>query len=193
VLAATIALATLAAIAPMFAQQIELARQARDTDLVETAATQDINAIRRFARYWRIKNGPYSETYLNETVTGHNPTGPDGGYRQRSSGTVGYVPVTRQECLTKDSFLVNFLADLKNFSAANIDVVNYPQFLGVARDITPPGLKSRYLLTRNMKRISTDPGLPTMVVTYALSPIGKARPIAFERTAELQLELQGGC
>jgi hypothetical protein len=186
VLAATAAVTTLAIIAPMFAQQIELAKRARDTDLIETAATQDVNAIRRFARYWRMKSGSYSQSYLNPNVTG-------GSYTQRTSGLITYSPLVLTECLTKDRFLINFLADLKNFQYANVDIVNYPQLFDVPRDITPPTLQSRYQLTRTLQRFRTDPGMPTLRLTYQLTPLNNAPPIAFERIAELQLEMQNAC
>ena len=193
VLAATIALSTLAIIAPMFAQQIELARRARDTDLIETAATQDVNSIRRFARYWRAKSGSYSQAYLTPNVTGLNPNSTGGAYTQRDSGTISYTSLTRNECLTKDGLLINFLADLKNFPDANIDMVNYPRVFDLAEDITPPALASRYKLTRKLQRLRTDPGMPTLRISYQLTPLDNASPIAFERTAELQLEMQNAC
>jgi len=188
VLAAVLAISTLAIIAPMFSKQIEQARRARDTDLLEVAATKDTNALRQFARYWRMKSGPYSSSFLTASATGFT-------YSQRQSESIGYQPTARSECLTKDSYLRNFFADLKPFAlkSASIEVVNPPRIFNLAEDVTPTGLSSRYLLTRTLQNLSNDPSVSTMVVTYKLSPLNGAPPLAFERSAELGLEMHTGC
>lgn len=188
VFAAVIALATLASIAPMFSQQIELSRRARDTDLIEAAASKDANAMRQFARYWRMKSGPYTSAYLNPAVTGFI-------YTKRDSEAIGYQPAARIECFTKDDYMNNFIADLKPAALQSIqmEMVNPPGRFGVPVDITPTGLASRYKLTRNLENLSADPMVATLRVSYVLTPLNGAAPLAFQRTAELQLEMHNGC
>lgn len=187
VFAAVIALSTLAAIAPLFAQQMELAKRAMDTDLLEAAATKDVNAIRQFARYWGMQEGPYSEKFLSATLTGAP------FYKQRNSGTISYAP-TSTDCSTKDWYIFNFMADFTNFSTAGLfDIPNPPRTFNSPVDITPPNLASRYKLERTVSRLSKDPGIPTLVVSYKLTPQNNAPALAFERTAEVQLEMHQGC
>lgn len=185
-LAAALSGIVLAGIAPLFARQIELAKRARDTDLLETAVTKDVNAIRQFARYWGMKAGPYSEKYLNQTVTGF-------AYTQSKSGTALYQPFNRQECQTKDIYLLSFLADLKNIRSAGIDLVNFPRVFGLPENITPKSLVSRYKLTRTLQRQSSDPAVATILLSYQLEPLNNAPDLAIDRTAELQLEKNNGC
>lgn len=189
VIAAVLALSTLAAIAPLFAQQIELAKRARDTDLLEAAATKDVNAIRQVARYWRMQEGPYSKKkgsqgFLDSSLTSARY------YEQRNSGAVSFDPDI--DCTNKDEFIFAFLADFKNLTSV-IDISKRPRQFNSPIDITPPKLASRYTLERTLSRLSNDPGIPTLVVSYKLTPLNNAPALAFERTAEVQLEMHQAC
>ena len=185
VLSATLALTVTSGIALMFEKQIELTRRSRDTDLFEAAVNKDVNGLRQAARYWRMAYGPYSEDFLK-------PVTPS--YTQRNTGSLAYQPAVRSECLTKDLYMLNFIADLK-FVVQNrkLDIVNKPRVFGLPEDITPTGLASRYLLTRTMQRFSADPSVPTARLSYQLKPLNGSAPLALERTAELQIEMQNGC
>lgn len=188
VLAATTALVALAIIAPMFARQLELSRRARDTDLVEMAVNQDINAIRQIVRYMRMRSGPYSRGYIDKKglITGL------GAYNQTSY--IQYEPASIFECSSKNSLNRIILDDLKQYKFAGITIVNYPRVLGLAEDITPPSsaLKGRYKLTRTLESVP-DSSVPTLRMRYALQNLGSAAPLAFERSAELQVEIHNGC
>lgn len=188
VFAATIALTVTSGLALMFDKQIDLAKRARDTDLLEAAVNKDVNSLRQAARYWRMSYGPYSDNFLDASVTGISP------YTQRQSGSLAYRPAVRSECISKDLYMLNFIADLKVIVLnANIPIVNSPRVFNAQDDITPPALASRYLLTRTMQRFSADPAVPTARLTYQLKPLNNAPALALERTAELQIEMQNGC
>ena len=189
VLAATTALVALAIIAPMFARQLELTRRARDTDLVEMAVNQDINAIRQIVRYMRMRSGPYSRGYIYKNAF---ITGLSSGYNQTSY--IQYEPASIFECTSKNSLNRIILDDLKQYKFAGITIVNYPRVLGLAEDITPPSsaLKGRYKLTRTLESVP-DSSVPTLRMRYALQNLGSAAPLAFERSAELQVEIHNGC
>ncbi|MFN9069700.1 MAG: hypothetical protein ACK59G_08740 [Cyanobacteriota bacterium] len=188
VFAATIALTVTSGLALMFEKQIDLAKRARDTDLLEAAVNKDVNSLRQAARYWRMSYGPYSQDFLDASVTGIAP------YTQRPSGSLAYRPAVRSECLSKDLYLLNFIADLKVIVLnGNIPIINSPRAFNVQDNITPTALASRYLLTRTMQRFSADSSVPTARLTYQLKPLNNSPPLALERTAELQIEMQTGC
>lgn len=187
VVAAATALVALAIIAPMFARQIDLARRSRDTNLADVIVNQDINAIRQYTRYMRLRSGPYSTKILNSNVTGLAA-----GYSQ-SLGSSHYETLAF-ECRTKDKLLVVALDDLKQYVFANMEITNYPQVMGYPRDITPPNsyLANRYKIERTLENVSSSDA-PALRLSYKLTPQNNSPELAFERTAEIQLEMQNGC
>lgn len=189
VIAAVIAMGTLAAIAEVFNRQFELIRRARDTDLLEAVVRKDINAIRQFSRLHLISSGPFSDQHIDRL----NPANP--GLYTGNQTVQTYSPINAIYCRDKQRLNNFFLADMKNMKSSGIVDLAIPYFIGIPETITPDGIKDRYKLTRLLQTVTSTSTefVPSLRITYNLEPIGKAEALAFKRTAEIQIQYMNGC
>ena len=170
-------------------KQTELSRRARDLDLIEAVVNQDINAFRHRARIFQLFRGPYTATVgIKVTTPGvvtYNPRGPD--CRAWEAGKKGF-------------FEKNFMSDLDKYHA------NMPGAINIMNNRTPIGSVAGYRIIRsysvpvvtntsvNGNTSPNNSSAQTFRVTYTVTAVGtSAQPIAFERTADIQIPAANFC
>jgi hypothetical protein len=187
VLSAAIALTTLALIAPMFAQQLVLARRARDTALVEAAVNQDINSFKQVASLWRQTSGPFSEKLINSSATKTLCLNyPGSNITQYSNRVDCTKPPTTTGCALGQSFLTSFRSDV---GTAHRSITG--NFLATIQDLTPvPG----YTINRQARTISDPDGRISVRLIYSITRSdGSPSELAFSRSVDLLPEAFFSC
>lgn len=171
----------------MFARQLELSRRTRDTNLVEAAVNRDINAYRQWARIFRLRRGPYSDKYIPSSSWSYDSI----------NGALAVYNVS-----TAGGFREGVCGKMRDFVLESLDdipVANFnPDFAKNSTKIPlPKQLEGRYTLTRSYDFSRTTTDVMTYRINYKLEPnpgaTSKIEPLAFQRSAEIQIEAVNAC
>lgn len=193
VVAAAFAYTTVVYISPLFIRQIELARNARDLDLIEAAVNEDINAVRHYSRFWRLASGPYSPGTFSALGLGY------------SSSMIYDATGVCDTWSNKGKLEAGFNSDLGNYAtkmpggfsihssntAVNIDIVRGYRIARTIHAPTNTALLQPAQATNNNQN--------TVRLRYTVrkrigdSNIFSSMPFSFERTADIQIPAQFSC
>lgn len=192
VLAAAFSGIVLAVITPLFANQFKLAQQARDLDLVEAAVTEDINAIRHQARFWRLTSqGPYSPSI-------HTGTGPSA-----SSTALIYSPEnscetwgTNRGGLMEKSFTSDLGQYKRRFPGA-VDITDDPRSITqvagytIQRESDYP--TSSTSASQVLAASANNPTTLRLYYSVFRTADRTPAPFAFNRVVDIQVNAQFWC
>ncbi len=198
----------LAIITPMFSNQIEVAKRARDLDQIEAVVNRDINAYRHYARYWRaISKGPYSRAFASPTSPSadlnllvYNPT--PSSCLSWTTTTANGATIANAGKLERDfasdaAQYINYFPNGVSISVAQGTTGSFKEFSEV------PGYKIRRIVElpppvsmANVTASSVNPNAPrTVRLRYRLVDMSNQviANMPFERTADVQVEAQFWC
>jgi type II secretory pathway pseudopilin PulG len=194
VVAAAFASTILAVITPLFMRQIELARNARDLDLIEAAVNEDINAVRHYARFWRLSSGPYSPAVFSAFGLG-------------SSSSMIYDGTGICDAWSsKGKLEFAFSSDLNssNYATKMPGGIAVDQTSALANDVVP-GYRIARTVSYPISTLELTPAQATnhnqttIRLRYAVrkrvgtTNVFVSMPFSFERTADIQIPAQFSC
>ncbi|WP_411867804.1 hypothetical protein [Vulcanococcus limneticus] len=177
ILAVVIATTVVATLATVFVRTLDLAQRASNQNAIEAAVSTDLAWIKRYAKFWRMKSGPYS---LSKATT-------------KTNNEFTTSPVLSYECanadLTTAGLSTQFLADADSVSNTADDIEpSLPYKFNESTEIPIQNSTQSYILTR---AINTSD--PTHVhLTYNLTG-GDSASLAFKRQASIILESAAWC
>ncbi|MFZ0407188.1 MAG: hypothetical protein WAM11_03640 [Cyanobium sp.] len=178
-LAAVIAVVSASILFPMFNQSVVLGRQSADRNSIEAATALDLGWIKRYAKFWKMKSGPYPLT------NSHTKT-----------NTNFFVsPVLDYECansnLTTTNLSQQFISDAVIVAGTTDDVIpKLPYAFSATANAPIPvaNIGPGYTLSR-----SVDTSNPNRVyVIYKVTSTSQW-PINFVREASVVLESVAWC
>jgi hypothetical protein len=179
VLAAAIAIISASILFPLFNESLLVGRQSTDRNLIEAATSLDLSWIKRYAKFWKMKSGPYplSSSHTKTTVTFQTS------------------PVLDYECANSDLTTTNlsqqFISDAVSVASTADDVVpKLPYaFSSTANSQIPvTNISQGYTLSR-----SVDTSNPNRVyIIYKVTSTNQ-KPINFVREASVVLESVAWC
>ena len=178
-LAAAIAIVSASILFPLFNESLLVGRQSTDRNLIEAATSLDLSWIKRYAKFWKMKSGPY----------------PLSGSHTKTTAAFQTSPVLDYECANSDLTTTNlsqqFISDAVSVASTADDVVpKLPYaFSSTANsqipitNISPGYTLSRSVDTSNQNRV---------YITYKVSSTNQ-KPINFVREASIVLESVAWC
>lgn len=187
VLAAVIAMGTLAIIAPMFAKQLELTRRARDIALIEAAVNEDIANIRQYATYYRLRSGGYSSQLINYAITTSPADGPESNVTLYDP-TFGFSKFAKPlKCQDEIRMVRDLTTDAPKGYKAVPGSTNTP-FSTTNNSVA---LVNGYTVLRDLRLHPLNSGGTSLRITYSLAP--SSQPLSLTRTVDIMPSAQFGC
>ena len=178
-LAAFIAVVAATVLFPLFNEAVIVARQSADRNSIEAATSLDLSWIKRYAKFWKMKSGPYP---LDNTHT-------------KSVAIFQTSPVLEYECansdLTNTNLSQQFIADAVSVASTADDVVpKLPYaFIATANSQIPrANISAGYALSRTV-----DTSIPNRVYVIYKVASANEHPINFVREASVVLESVAWC
>ena len=178
-MAAFIAIVSASILYPLFNESVSIGRQSADRNFIEAATSLDLSWIKRYAKFWKMKSGPYP---LDSSHT-------------KATATFQTSPVLEYECANSDLTTTNlsaqFIADAVSVANTANDVVpKLPYAFSATANSTIPisNISSDYTLSRTI-----DTSNPNRVyIIYKLSSTNQ-QPINYVREASVLLESVAWC
>ena len=178
-MAAVIALISATILYPLFNESLMIGRQSADRNSIEAATSLDLSWVKRYAKFWKMKSGPYP---LDSSHT-------------KSISAFQTSPVLEYECansdLTTTDLSQQFINDAVRVANTVSDVVpKLPySFSATANSQIPiSNISPGYTLIRTVD--TTNPN--RVYVIYKVDSTND-RPINFVREASVVLESVAWC
>ncbi|MCX5969332.1 MAG: hypothetical protein NTV57_17240 [Cyanobacteria bacterium] len=178
-MAAIIAIVAATILYPLFNESLIIGRQSADRNSIEAATSLDLSWIKRYAKFWKMKSGPYP---LDNSHT-------------KSSDTFQISPVLEYECANSDLTTTNlsqqFINDAVSIANTTNDVTpKLPySFSATANSPIPiTNLSPGYTLSRTVDASNAN----RIYVVYKVTSTND-RPINFVREASVALESVAWC
>ena len=178
-MAAVIALISATVLYPLFNESLIIGRQSADRNLIEAATSLDLSWIKRYAKFWKMKSGPYP---LDNSHT-------------KSIAAFQTSPVLEYECANSDLTTTDLSQQFINDAVSVANTVNdvAPKlpynFSATANSQIPiSNISPGYTLTRTV-----DTGNPNRVYVIYKVDSTNDRPINFVREASVLLESVAWC
>jgi len=178
-LAAVIAVVAATVLFPLFNESVLVARQSADRNSIEAATSLDLSWIKRYAKFWKMKSGPYP---LDNSHT-------------KSTAVFQTSPVLEYECanadLTNTNLSQQFITDAVSVASTADDVVpKLPYAFDAAANSQIPitNISAGYTLSRTV-----DTSNPNRVYVIYKVASANERPINFVREASVVLESVAWC
>ena len=178
-LAAVIAVVAATVLFPLFNESVVVARQSADRNSIEAATSLDLSWIKRYAKFWKMKSGPYP---LDNTHT-------------KSVAIFQTSPVLEYECansdLTNTNLSQQFIADAVSVASTADDVVPKLPYAFIASansQIPIANISAGYALSRTV-----DTSIPNRVYVIYKVASANEHPINFVREASVVLESVAWC
>ena len=188
-IASAVMVVVFAAVIPLFLRHLELARRARDLDLVEAVVNRDINTYRHYSRFWQAFSGPYSTEILRQDITIATPSVQNNGKRPMTYAPGGNCFTWDDQFLMQRSMASDISSYVK-FMPGGIDL-GLTQNLGYKLFDQVPG----YRIKRFVQSVSALSFNALVIrLTYRVEPVSNNFPsLSFNRVAEIPIEAQYWC
>lgn len=178
-MAAFIAIMSATILYPLFNESIMIGHQSADRNSIEAATSLDLSWIKRYAKFWKMKSGPYPLTNSHTKTTAAFETS----------------PVLEYECananLTTTDLSQKFINDAVSIANTANDVVpKLPYDFVATADSTIPivNISSGYTLSRTV-----DTSNPNRVYVIYKVVSTNVRPINYVREASILMESVAWC
>ena len=178
-IAASIAIVSATILYPLFNESLMIGRQSADRNAIEAATSLDLSWIKRYAKFWKMKSGPYP---LESSHT-------------KTTATFQTSPVLEYECANSDLTTTNlsqqFITDAVSVANTANDVVPKLPYGFVATADSPipvANISSGYTLSRTV-----DTSNPNRVYVIYKVTSTNAWPINFVRESSILLESAAWC
>ena len=178
-LAAVIAAVAATILFPLFNESVLIGRQSTDRNAIEAATSLDLSWIKRYAKFWKMKSGPYP---LDSSHT-------------KTTAAFQTSPVLDYECANSDLTTTNlsqqFINDAVSVASTANDVIpKLPYAFNAAANSQIPvnNISTGYTLSRSVDTSNSN----RVYVIYKVTSTNNL-PINFVREASVALESVAWC
>lgn len=178
-LAAVIAIVSATILYPLFNESMMIGRQSADRNAIEAATSLDLSWIKRYAKFWKMKSGPYP---LENSHT-------------KTTATFQTSPVLEYECANSDLTTTNlsqqFITDAVSVANTADDVLPklpYGFFATANSPIPVANISPGYTLSRTV-----DTSNPNRVYVIYKVTSTNVSAINFVRESSILLESAAWC